>query len=182
MGFERNLWKPFFHPRFWTFCTYANRNCQKSIAAYLRPNRRKLFSPRVEQNPTICCCCAVEDLGVQTIISTKIEHHAVLHALDFLATKGCQVVYLPVNQQGEINYADLEAALAADDSKKLVTLMHVTTRLERYSTLNVPIFATYNALFHTDAVQGVGHFAIDLEEIKIDFLRQLLINFTVPKG
>ena len=158
---------------------------RKSIAAHFKAQPQEIiFTSGGTESDNMLLRCAVEDLGVQTIISTKIEHHAILHALDVLEAKGCRVVYLPVNQQGEINYSDLEAALGADESKKLVTLMHVNNEIGTILDLKrvADLCQQHNALFHTDAVQGVGHFAIDLEEIKIDFLSAAAHKFHGPKG
>lgn len=158
---------------------------RKSIASHFNAQPQEIiFTSGGTESDNMLLRCAVEDLGVETIISTKIEHHAVLHALDFLEAKGCNVVYLPVNKQGEIDYADLEAALTADDRKKLVTLMHVNNEIGTILDLKkvANLCQTHAALFHSDAVQGVGHYAIDLEEIKIDFLSAAAHKFHGPKG
>ena len=158
---------------------------RKSIASHFKAQPQEIiFTSGGTESDNMLLRCAVEDLGVETIISTKIEHHAVLHALDFLEAKGCNVVYLPVNKQGEIDYADLEAALTADERKKLVTLMHVNNEIGTILDLTkvANLCQTHAALFHSDAVQGVGHYAIDLEEIKIDFLSAAAHKFHGPKG
>jgi len=85
---------------------------------------------------------------------------------------------------GAVDYTDLAHLLAADDSKKLVSLMHINNEigtildLERVSNF----CKTHDALFHTDAVQGVGHYAIDLEQIAVDFLSAAAHKFHGPKG
>ena len=158
---------------------------RKSIASHFNAQPQEIiFTSGGTESDNMLLRCAVEDLGVETIISTKIEHHAILHALDFLEAKGCNVVYLPINKQGEIDYADLEAALTADDRKKLVTLMHVNNEIGTILDLKkvANLCQTHAALFHSDAVQGVGHYAIDLEEIKIDFLSAAAHKFHGPQG
>ena len=158
---------------------------RKSIASHFNAQPQEIiFTSGGTESDNMLLRCAVEDLGVETIISTKIEHHAILHALDFLEAKGCNVVYLPINKQGEIDYTDLEAALTADDRKKLVTLMHVNNEIGTILDLKkvANLCQTHAALFHSDAVQGVGHYAIDLEEIKIDFLSAAAHKFHGPKG
>ncbi len=158
---------------------------RKRIAAHFNAQPQEIiFTSGGTESDNMLLRCAVEDLGVETIISTKIEHHAVIHALDFLATKGCKIIYLPVDAQGQIDYAALDQALAADDSKKLVTLMHINNEVG--SILDLARVAEscqkHHALFHSDAVQGVGHYAIDLAEIKIDFLSAAAHKFHGPKG
>lgn len=158
---------------------------RKSIASHFNVHPKEIiFTSGGTESDNMLLRCAVEDLGVQTLISTRIEHHAIIHALDVLEAKGCKVVYLPVNKRGEIDYADLEAALQADDSKKLVTLMHVNNEIGTILDLKrvADLCQTNEAFFHTDAVQGVGHFPLDLEEIKIDFLSAAAHKFHGPKG
>jgi cysteine desulfurase len=129
--------------------------------------------------------CAVQDLDIETVITSRIEHHAILHAVEFLEEqKLAKVLYVKTNSDGAVDYTDLAHLLAADDSKKLVSLMHINNEigtildLERVSNL----CKTHDALFHTDAVQGVGHYAINLEEIAIDFLSAAAHKFHGPKG
>ena len=145
---------------------------RKSVAAHFNCKPQEIiFTSGGTESDNMLLRCAVEDLGVQTLITTKIEHHAIIHAVDFLATKGCKIVYIPVDQQGQIDYHALEEALEIDDSKKLVTLMHVNNEIGTILDLKhvAELCQTHAALFHTDAVQGVGHYEIDLSEIPIDF-------------
>lgn len=158
---------------------------RKNIAAHFNAHPHEIiFTSGGTESDNMLLRCAVEDLGVETIISTKIEHHAVLHALDFLATKGCKIVYLPVDHHGQLDYTALDDALAADNSKKLVTLMHVNNEVGTVLDLErvAESCQQHQALFHTDAVQGVGHYHIDLEKIKIDFLSAAAHKFHGPKG
>lgn len=158
---------------------------RKQIAAHLNAHPQEIiFTSGGTESDNMLLRCAVEDLGVETIISSQIEHHAILHALEFLETKGCNVIYLPVDTSGQISYAALEEALQKDTRKKLVTLMHINNEigtvldLKRVSNL----CKTHHALFHTDAVQGVGHYPIDLSELPIDFLSAAAHKFHGPKG
>ena len=158
---------------------------RKSIAAHFNVQPQEIiFTSGGTESDNMLLRCAVEDLGVETIISSKIEHHAITHALDFLETKGCKIIYIPVDQNGQLDYDMLEKSLAKDNSKKLVTLMHVNNEIGTLLDLaRVADFCQkHNALFHTDAVQGVGHFDIDLSEIKIDFLSAAAHKFHGPKG
>ena len=127
---------------------------------------------------------AVEDLNVKTIISTKIEHHAILHALDYLEKKNVSIVYLPVDKKGDFKYNDLEQALSFDDSKKLVSLMHVNNEIGNMIDLEYisKMCQSREVLLHTDAVQSVGHYKIDLNKIKVDFLSAAAHKFHGPKG
>ena len=158
---------------------------RKSVAAHFNCKPQEIiFTSGGTESDNMILRCAVEDLGVQTLITTKIEHHAILHAVDFLATKGCNIIYIPVDQQGQIDYSALEEALGSDDSKKLVTLMHINNEIGTILDLKqvASLCQSNGALFHTDAVQGVGHYKIDLSEIPIDFLSAAAHKFHGPKG
>ena len=158
---------------------------RKSIAAHFNAHPQEIiFTSGGTESNNMILRGAVNDLGVETIISTKIEHHAITHTLDFLATKGCKIVYLEVDQNGQLDYASLEFALAADDSKKLVTLMHINNEIGTILDLDrvAKNCQKYKALFHSDAVQGVGHYPIDLEKTKIDFISAAAHKFHGPKG
>ena len=159
---------------------------RKSIAKHFNAHPQEIiFTSGGTESDNMLVRCAVQDLGVETVITSKIEHHAILHAVEYLAErKLATVLYVKTDAEGAIDYTDLAHLLAADDSKKLVSLMHINNEigtildLERVSNL----CKTHDALFHTDAVQGVGHYAIDLEQIAVDFLSAAAHKFHGPKG
>ncbi len=129
--------------------------------------------------------CAVRDLGVQRIISQPTEHHCVLHTLDTLAMQGVKVVLLDVDEQGCINYEQLESLLQDDSNPRtLVSLMHgnneigTMTDMERISQL----CENYGAFYHSDTVQTMGHFPINVSKTKIHFLTGGAHKFHGPKG
>ena len=129
--------------------------------------------------------CAVKDLHVKTIISSPIEHHAVLHALDALKkNKKIKVRYLKLDSKGNVDLNDLEQALKCDTSKKLVSLMHINNEIGNILNLYKvgSICHENNAFFHTDAVQGVGHYSFDLNNLPIDFLSSASHKYHGPKG
>ncbi|NEW77851.1 MAG: cysteine desulfurase [Gelidibacter sp.] len=128
---------------------------------------------------------AVTNLGVTTIILSKIEHHAVLHTMENLKKEfDISVKFVDLDESGNVNYAHLEQLLQESDEKKLVSLMHVNNEignilnLKKVSEMSI----ANNALFHSDAVQGVGHFNIDLKEIPLDFFVASAHKFHGPKG
>lgn len=158
---------------------------RKNIASHFNVSPQEIiFTSGGTESDNMLLRCGVEDLGVETIISTKIEHHAILHAVEFLDKKGVNIIYLDINKNGQIDYEALRTALKDDDTKKLVSLMHVNNEigtildLERVASL----CQESGALFHTDAVQGVGHFRIDLSKIPIHFLSAAAHKFHGPKG
>ncbi|MDV7188086.1 cysteine desulfurase family protein [Lutibacter sp. TH_r2] len=128
---------------------------------------------------------AVENLGVKTIISSKIEHHAVLHTIEFIEKNyNVEVKWLDIDENGVINFNQLEGFLKLDSSKKLVSLMYVNNEIG--NILNIQkvsdLCIENNAYFHSDAVQAVGHFNFDVQQTPIDFFAASAHKFHGPKG
>ena len=160
-------------------------NSRKIISSLLNASPQEIiFTSGGTESDNMLLRSAVEDLKVKTIISTKIEHHAILHSLDYLEKKNVSIVYLPIDKNGEFKYHDLENALSFDDSKKLVSLMHVNNEIGNMIDLEYisKICKSRGALLHTDAVQSIGHFKIDLTKIEVDFLSAAAHKFHGPKG
>ena len=159
---------------------------RKSIAKHFNAHPQEIiFTSGGTESDNMLVRCAVQDLDIETVITSRIEHHAILHAVEFLTErKLATVLYVKTDADGAVDYTDLAHLLAADDSKKLVSLMHINNEigtildLERVSNL----CKTHDALFHTDAVQGVGHYTIDLEQIAVNFLSAAAHKFHGPKG
>ena len=128
---------------------------------------------------------AVRDLGVQTIITSKTEHHAILHTIEQLEKEyGLRVEYVSLDIHGSPEIASLENKLKSDSTKKLVCLMHVNNEIGNLINIDefVAVCKSNNAYFHTDAVQSVGHFEWDVKKTKIDFLAASAHKFHGPKG
>lgn len=158
---------------------------RKEIAAHFNAHPHEIvFTSGGTESDNALLRCAVEDLGVTTIISSAIEHHAILHTLDFLKENGCSVIYLPVDHHGKIDCTTLESELQKSEGKTLVTLMHINNEIGTILDLKkvAHLCKKHDALFHTDAVQGVGHYTIDLDSIPIDFLSAAAHKFHGPKG
>ena len=160
-------------------------NARKIIASYLNASSKEIiFTSGGTESDNMLIRCAVKDLGVTTIISSKLEHHAVLHTLDELEKNGIKIKYVETNKKGQINYVDLENKLNENDSKKLVTLMYINNEIGNILDIErVGALCKQNqAFFHTDAVQGVAHFNIDVKKCNIDFLSAAAHKFHGPKG
>lgn len=163
----------------------AIEKARKIVAKYLNASTSEIFftGSGTESSNTIIKC-AVRDLGVKRIISSRIEHHCVLHSVEHMAADGVEVKYVKLDKQGRIDYKDLEELLKASAVKTLVSLMHSNNELgtlldiERVSEL----CKQYNALFHSDTVQTIGYFPFDLQKIKIHFLSGSAHKFHGPKG
>ena len=119
--------------------------------------------------------------GKKHIISTKIEHHSVLNTLKNLEDD-FNVTYLPVNSDGLINLQDLKHEITRDTF--LVTIMYVNNELGTIQNIKQigKICQENNIIFHTDAVQAVGHFNIDFKEMNVDMLTFSGHKFNGPKG
>lgn len=129
--------------------------------------------------------CAVHHLGIKHIISSPIEHHAVLHPLEHLAAKGLITLHMvKILPNGLPDIKDLERLLLEIPEQKLVSLMHINNEVG--SILDIEAVGSlcrkHNALFHSDTVQSIGHFPLRLGELPIDFAVASAHKFHGPKG
>ena len=128
---------------------------------------------------------AVTNLGVKRMITSKIEHHAVLHTVAFLKdTCNIEVDFVDVLPTGDISLKHLEDLLKKTNKKTLVSLMYINNEIGNILPLKqvCDLCDTYNALFHSDTVQAVGHYTINLQETPIDFMVASAHKFHGPKG
>jgi cysteine desulfurase len=158
---------------------------RKSIAKQLNCSAQELIftSGGTEANNWILQN-AVKNLGVVRIISTKIEHHAVLYpVLELQKQAGTEVCFLSIQPDGTIDYSELDTLLA-DEKPTLVSLMHVNNEIGVVLDLNRvgALCKQYKAYFHSDTVQSIGKIEFNLEETPIDFLVASAHKFHGPKG
>ena len=159
---------------------------RKKVAEKFNVSSREIFfTSGGTESDNMVLISAVRDLNVQTIVTTKIEHHAVLNVVKYLEkTYSIKIIYLKLNKDGCINYNDLEKVLSSNNSKKLVSLMHVNNEIGTVLDIQKvgDICKKYKSLFHSDTVQSIGRYRIDLSSLNIDFIVGSAHKFHGPKG
>ena len=128
---------------------------------------------------------AVRDLNVKTIITSKVEHKAVLNVVKYLEeTESIDLKYVNVSNDGLIDYNHLQTLLKKCSNKCLVSLMHINNEIGSKLDLNLVgnLCKDNNALFHSDTVQSIGKYEFDLSKLNIDFIVGSAHKFHGPKG
>jgi len=164
----------------------AIEDARKIVATHLNASAGEIFftSSATEANNMVLQG-AVDDLGVTRIISSRMEHHCILHTLEFLEdTKGVKVEYLDLDKKGNIDINQLEKLLQDRSEPTLVTLMHANNEVGTMIDLHkVSELCKLNeAYFHSDTVQTIGKYKIDVQETQISFLAGSAHKFYGPKG
>ena len=158
---------------------------RKSIAKHLNCSAQEIiFTSGGTEADNWILRSAVEDLKIERIITTKIEHHAVLHTVLVLESEyNVQVDYVKINPDGSIDLTHL-SNLLAEEKKTIVSLMHVNNETGTILDLDRVgvICKQYNTLFHSDTVQSVGKTEIDLQKTPVDFIIASAHKFHGPKG
>lgn len=159
---------------------------RKTIAKCLNASSNEIiFTAGGSEADNLILRNAVVNLGVTTVISSEIEHHAVLHTLNNLVKEfKINVEWVDIDENGGVDYQHLEFLLQKGDEKKLVSLMYINNEIGNLLDLDLvsKLCIDNKALFHSDAVQGIGHFAIDVQKIPIDFFAASAHKFHGPKG
>ena len=127
---------------------------------------------------------SIHDLGIQHAITSKAEHHAVLHTLETMARKGIiKLSFVNLDNKGHIDLGHLDELLASN-LRTFVSLMHANNEIGNLLSIKKAgeICQKHNAVFHSDTVQTMGHYAFDLQDLKVQFITCAAHKFHGPKG
>ena len=158
---------------------------RKSIAGILNAAPAEIFftSGGTEADNT-AIRSSIETLGLKHAITSRIEHHAVLHTLEHLQKTGqIELSFVNIDADGVVDLVHLESLLQSH-SRSLVSLMHGNNEIGNLLDLNVAgeICKKYDALFHSDTVQTMAHYRHDLQELTANFIVGAAHKFHGPKG
>jgi cysteine desulfurase len=159
--------------------------CRKNIAAHFKVSAGEIvFTSGGTEADNLALRSAVRDLGVTAIITSRIEHHAVLHTAEQLQREyNIDLHFVDIDETAQVDFKHLEQLLEQSDNA-LVSLMHINNEVGTILDLKRvgDLCRTYGALFHSDTVQSVGHFNLDLSQLHVDFLAASAHKFHGPKG
>ena len=164
----------------------ALENARKTVADIIGAQPKEIYFTSgcsEADNQAIVSMAKVGALkGKKHLISTKFEHHAVLHTLKKLEKEGFEVTLLDVHEDGVVRLEDLEAAVREDTA--LVTIMFANNEIGTVQPIKeIGEFCRARKIpFHTDAVQAAGHMPINVQEMNIDLLSMSGHKFHAPKG
>ncbi len=160
-------------------------NSRKTIAEILKASPSEIFftSCGTEANNTVLYA-VINGLGVKNIITSTIEHHAITHTLAMFEKSGLIKVHnTKLNDRGQVDINHLEELIETYDNS-FVTLMHANNEIGNLLPIKdvSELCAEHNVLFHSDMVQTIGKYDINLNNIKVDFVSSSAHKFHGPKG
>jgi cysteine desulfurase len=160
-------------------------NSRKTVAKLLNASPSEIFfTSGGTEADNMAIMGAVNDLACIHAITTKIEHHAVLHTLEALEKQGkIKLSYVNLLPNANVDLQHLEELLKSN-GKTLVSLMHANNEIGNLLPMQEvgELCKKYDAVFHSDTVQTMGHYAIDLQKVHIHFLTCGAHKFHGPKG
>lgn len=158
---------------------------RKSIAKELNCSPGEIFfTSGGTEADNIAIRCGMSDLGINHAITSKIEHHAVGHTLEDMASKGLiRLSYVKLDENGSVDLEHLEELLQSSD-RSFVSLMHANNEIGNLLPLKEcgEICKKHNAIFHSDTVQTMAHYRFDLQDLHVHFITAAAHKFHGPKG
>ncbi len=163
----------------------AIEKVRKDVAAILKCTTGEIiFTSGGTEADNMAIFSSIHDLGVKRIISSRIEHHAVSHTVEILGGKNqVEVAWVNTKDNGEVDLNHLEELLQSGE-KTLVSLMHANNEIGTLLPIKKvgELCRKYGAYFHSDTVQTIGHYHVDLSVIPVDFVTCAAHKFHGPKG
>jgi cysteine desulfurase len=164
----------------------AIEQARKTVAKILHAHPAEIFfTSGGTESSNAAIRAAVQDLGCKHIISSPLEHHATLHTVNYYHERGeAALHFLNVLPNGHLDLDELDLMLDRLNEKTLVTLMHANNEIGNLLDIDraAEICRKHGAVFHSDMVQTVGHYDIDLSLIPVDFISAASHKFHGPKG
>lgn len=158
---------------------------RKTVANLLKASPSEIFfTSGGTEADNMAIVRSIEGYGIQHAVTSAIEHHAVLHTLEELAKEGkIKLSLVNIDEKGVVDLQHLEQILS-ENPRSLVSLMHANNELGNLTDIKAisAICRQYDALFHSDTVQTMGHYPLDLSELDIDFITASAHKFHGPKG
>lgn len=146
--------------------------------------RNIFFTSGGTESDNMAIKMSIENYNIKHAITSRISHHAVLYPLEKLAKENkIKLSYVKLDENGLVSFSDLENLLK-NNSRTFVSIMHANNEVGVIQDIKKIglICQNYNAIFHSDTVQTIGHYQIDLQKINIDFLAASAHKFHGPKG
>lgn len=160
-------------------------NARKSVAKLLNCTPAEIFfTSGGTEADNMAIVGSVEDLGIKHVITSSIEHHAVGHTLEHLEQQGkIKLSLVNLKENGDVDLTHLEELLSSN-SRSLVSLMHANNEIGNLLPLAQvgEICKKYDAIFHSDTVQTMGHYKHDLQQLNVHFITCAAHKFHGPKG
>ncbi|MFB6306643.1 MAG: cysteine desulfurase family protein [Flavobacteriales bacterium] len=164
----------------------AVESSRMEIAKHLNCDAQEVyFTSGGTEADNIAIKCSVRDLGIKHIISSPIEHHAVLHTVQELEEKeNVKLSMVDIKPNGHVDMDHLKTLLEESDERCLVSLMHGNNEIGNLLPLKRvgDLCKKYDAIFHSDTVQTMAHYKINLEDIHVHFITGSAHKFHGPKG
>jgi cysteine desulfurase len=158
---------------------------RKSVATLLHASPSEFFfTSGGTEADNMAIRCSILDYGIKNVITSAIEHHAVLHSLQALESSGLiQLNYVNIDERGSVDYQHLEELLDTHE-RSFVSLMQANNELGTLTDIERvgELCEKYNAIFHCDTVQTMGHYLHDLNKLKVHFLVCAAHKLHGPKG
>ncbi|GAB3534418.1 cysteine desulfurase family protein [Pontibacter brevis] len=162
----------------------AIEKARRTVATLLNTSPAEIFfTSGGTEADNMAILSTVRSLGIKHAVSTRLEHHAVLHTMELLEKEGVLVSYLRHDERGNLDLEHLEALLVSQP-QTLVSVMHANNEIGNLNNVEEigRICKRYNAIFHSDTVQTMGHYKHDLQTLGANFIVGSAHKFHGPKG